>query len=221
MGLKVVGCDARDEPLDLARRLQYPPDVLLDGRKGSQAALALLAENGLRSGVDAVVYATGAQAGVPLALDITKKHGTFVIVGVASFTFDPKSMIFRYVGFSSVKKGREVDVRARRDIHVIGSRASTQADFAELLQLVAEHNSASQFKAMIFCSSYAQSRVRSRNGSLTMSKRWRKLLSIRQKRARASSFSSFAQVYMSLIQCYNTLQSARLSEATPFRRFLQ
>ncbi|KAH8885362.1 alcohol dehydrogenase [Thozetella sp. PMI_491] len=77
-GLKVVGVDARDEGLALARELGA--DLVIDAR-GENQAIALFVREATGGGVDATIALADAPGATALSAAITKMHGTVVQVG--------------------------------------------------------------------------------------------------------------------------------------------
>lgn len=84
MGYKVVGIDKRQAPLDLAKKLKYSPDLILDATQPASENLKLIDQidsSRQRSGVDATIYATDNLSAFQYAVDITRKHGTVIVLG--------------------------------------------------------------------------------------------------------------------------------------------
>ncbi|GJJ10907.1 hypothetical protein Clacol_005135 [Clathrus columnatus] len=78
MGLRVVAVDAREEPLKMAKTLKYPPDITIDSNSGVQTALDTIGGGG----VDVCVVCTHVDQAFTYGLDITRRHGVFVAVGI-------------------------------------------------------------------------------------------------------------------------------------------
>ncbi|KZT62687.1 NAD(P)-binding protein [Calocera cornea HHB12733] len=76
MGLRVVAVDARAAPLEMVATLRHPPDITVDATEGSAAALQRIPFP-----VDASIIATDAVAAYGFALELTRPHGTVVVVG--------------------------------------------------------------------------------------------------------------------------------------------
>ncbi|KAF8587918.1 GroES-like protein [Ramaria rubella] len=87
MGLRVVAVDVRQAPLDLAKGLKHPPDYVIDATKGIDNAIKELGGEG----VDASIIAADANAAFEFGLDLTRKHGTFVAIGLS-----PEPMLVHY-----------------------------------------------------------------------------------------------------------------------------
>lgn len=93
MGLKVVSVDSRQAPLDLVKQLKYAPvsmtcaaasfsltvaqDYAIDATKGVEYALKQIGGEG----VDATLMATDALPAYEYGLRLTRKHGTFIVIG--------------------------------------------------------------------------------------------------------------------------------------------
>jgi len=124
MGYKVVGVDARDEPIKLANSLKYKPDLCINTTKGVDEAwkqIEELTKDEAYPGLDAVVVATDHPDSFAFATKILRKHGLFVLLGqpAEGVTFQYFDLIFR-------------------DIKVKGSLLGDQACLQELMDLVAE-----------------------------------------------------------------------------------
>lgn len=93
MGLRVVCVDVRQAPLDLVKGLKYAPDYAIDATKGVEYALQEINDEG----VDATIMATDAIPAYSYGLQLTKKHGTFVVVGqpFESIPIHYNQLIFR------------------------------------------------------------------------------------------------------------------------------
>ncbi|KZO91263.1 GroES-like protein [Calocera viscosa TUFC12733] len=77
MGLRVVAVDSRSAPLELVQTLRHPPDITLNSSTTPvSAALAQLPFQ-----VDASIIATDALPAYDYALNLTRRHGTVVVVG--------------------------------------------------------------------------------------------------------------------------------------------
>ncbi|GJJ14585.1 hypothetical protein Clacol_008851 [Clathrus columnatus] len=117
MGLKVVCVDARQAPLDLVKSLKYAPDYTIDAMKGVEWALQEIGGEG----VDATLMATDAIPAYSYGLQLTKKHGTFVVMGQP---FDPIPIPFNQLIF--------------RNLTVKGSLISDLESATEMVKIVAE-----------------------------------------------------------------------------------
>lgn len=80
MGMRVVAVDAREAPLEMVKTLKYSPDVILDSRHGAKAALETIGGGG----VDVCIVCTHVDQAFTYGLDITRRHGVFVAVGIPS-----------------------------------------------------------------------------------------------------------------------------------------
>lgn len=96
MGLRVVCVDSRQAPLDLVKKLKFAPvmlcpffifiecinhvshqDFAIDATKGVDHAIAEIGGN-----VDAVLMATDSIPAHEYGLQLVRKHGTFVVIGL-------------------------------------------------------------------------------------------------------------------------------------------
>lgn len=127
MGLQVVAVDAREEPIKLAKSLKFPPDLTLNSKQ-LDAELALkeitkLKKNNAWPGIDATIVATDNIPAFTYAADITRKHGTMVVVGQPA---DPVPVSYHQLIF--------------RNIRVIGSLLSNVPEAQEMLNIIADNN---------------------------------------------------------------------------------
>ncbi|EIM85373.1 GroES-like protein [Stereum hirsutum FP-91666 SS1] len=84
MGYVVVGVDARDEPIELAKSLKLAPHLCLDAREGVESAtkaIAALNPEKPFPGLDACIVATDWIPSFQYGLDILTRHGTLIVVG--------------------------------------------------------------------------------------------------------------------------------------------
>lgn len=122
MGYTVVGIDAREAPLELAKGLKYPPALVVNSTSPAEDALrgiSALAPEKAFPGCDAVIVATDAVPAFEFAMRILAKHGTLVMVGLPG---TPVAITYADIIF--------------KDITVKGSLLSTQENFRKLVQLV-------------------------------------------------------------------------------------
>jgi len=117
MGLRVVCVDARQAPLDLVKGLKYAPDYAIDATKGIEFALKEIGGEG----VDATLMATDSIPAHEYGLNLTRKHGTFVVIGQP---FDPIPVHYNYLIF--------------RNITIKGSLLGDSQSTKEMVDLVAE-----------------------------------------------------------------------------------
>ncbi|KAI4129230.1 MAG: hypothetical protein LQ338_002342 [Usnochroma carphineum] len=120
MGLQVVGIDARDEGLELARQLGA--HVVVDARVGKEKVVEEVNKvtNGL--GVDSALTISDAPEAAALACAITKMHGTMIQIAQPPDVSVPfAELIFR-------------------DIRVHGSLLAPRREAQRMLDFVAEHN---------------------------------------------------------------------------------
>lgn len=146
MGMRVVAIDARDAPLEMIKTLKYSPDVVLDSRHGVKAALDAIGGGG----VDVCLVATHVNEAFTYGLDITRRHGVFVAVGI------PAEPIVRFCAFRlrCVKHKMahivffffqpvHTNHIIFRDITVKGTFMSDTASVKEMVDLVAEKGASS------------------------------------------------------------------------------
>lgn len=76
LGLRVVGIDARDEALELAR--ECGADVVVDARGGDDGVVEEVERITDGRGVDATINLSDASSAAGLACAVTKKHGLMV-----------------------------------------------------------------------------------------------------------------------------------------------
>ncbi|KAF2140993.1 uncharacterized protein K452DRAFT_288377 [Aplosporella prunicola CBS 121167] len=119
MGLKVVGIDARDLGLALAKETGV--DVVVDARKGKEAAAEEVQKVTGGGGADATVNLSDAKGAAALACAVTKMHGLVVQIAQP----DEISVPFKETIF--------------RDIRIHGSLTSSPAQAAQMIDAVAKH----------------------------------------------------------------------------------
>lgn len=83
MGLKVIGIDARDEGLALAK--EHNPDLLLDARKGDAHLVEEIKKFTGKGGVDAAINLADAPQAAGTACAISKQHGLLVQISQVIF----------------------------------------------------------------------------------------------------------------------------------------
>lgn len=83
-GYKVVGIDARPQPIELAKRLKYPPDLLLqtDQVKAQDALPKIRALDPEKpfQGLDAAILLADPQESIDYAVALLARHGLLVLV---------------------------------------------------------------------------------------------------------------------------------------------
>ena len=82
LGLRVVGIDARDEALELAR--ECGADVVLDVREGEEKVVEEVKKVTKGEGVDATINLSDASTAAGLACAVTKMHGLMVQIAQVS-----------------------------------------------------------------------------------------------------------------------------------------
>ncbi|KAF2119452.1 alcohol dehydrogenase-like protein [Lophiotrema nucula] len=128
MGLKVLGVDAADAPLELAKSLNTGATVV-DARseKAADVVQSLGAEDGKKDlgemGLDAVIILPESQQAFDYAMTLLKTHGKCVVV-------------------SFPEKGFHISARdvVFRDISIIGSLVGSNKMLREMLNFSAEHH---------------------------------------------------------------------------------
>ncbi len=138
MGMVVVGIDARDEGMALAR--ESGADVVVDARaeKGQVVRRVQEVTNGM--GVDATVNVSDAEGAAALACAVTRMHGTVVQIAQVVIL-----CINRLLGeVLKVLQPAEVSIPFHelifRDVRMKGSLICTRQEAQLMLQTVADHN---------------------------------------------------------------------------------
>jgi len=108
--------DARQAPLDLVKNLRYAPDFVIDSTKGVDFAKKEIGGEG----ADATLMATDAIPAHEYGLQLTRKHGTFVVIGQP---FDPIPVHYNHLIF--------------RNITIMGSLLGDAQTTKEMVDLVA------------------------------------------------------------------------------------
>lgn len=128
MGLKVLGVDAADGPLNLAKSLNTGARIV-DARSENAADVVqdIGAEDGKKhvgeKGVDAVIILPESQAAFDYGMSLLKTHGKCVVVSFPEngFHISARDVVFR-------------------DIAIIGSLVGSNKVLREMLSFTAEHN---------------------------------------------------------------------------------
>lgn len=123
LGYKTIIIDSRDPPLEMCKKLPYPPDItfnssFVDLDKPDMIKKAVEACGGE---VDAVIIATDAIPAYKFGFDMVKKHGLYCVVGQPA---DPIPVSFFPLIFKNVT--------------IIGSLLSDSANLKDMVDLVAE-----------------------------------------------------------------------------------
>jgi len=132
MGYRVLGVEAADAPLKLAREVASrldPQPLLVDARSEEAAEILqkLGAEDGKANvgemGLDAIIVLPESQAAFDYGMTLLKTHGTCVVV-------------------SFPEKGFHISARdvVFRDIKIIGSLVGSNRVLREMLEFSAKHN---------------------------------------------------------------------------------
>ena len=120
LGLQVIGIDARDEGIELAKA--SGANVVVDARKGKEKVVAEVQKVTNGMGADATVNVSDNSESAALACAVTKMHGTMVQLAQPDFVSIPfAELIFR-------------------DIRVKGSLISSRTEAQRMLDLVAKHD---------------------------------------------------------------------------------
>ncbi|GME65922.1 alcohol dehydrogenase [Neofusicoccum parvum] len=119
LGLHVVGIDARDEGLELARKTGA--DVVVDARKGKEAVVKEVQAVTAGEGVNATVTISDAKDAAALGCAVTKVHGLMVQIAQP----DEVSVPFRELVF--------------RDIKIHGSLICGPEEARQMMKVVSEN----------------------------------------------------------------------------------
>ncbi|KAL8953471.1 MAG: hypothetical protein Q9222_000675 [Ikaeria aurantiellina] len=120
LGLQVVGIDARDEALDLAR--SSGAHIVINARIGKEEVVKEVKKVTDGKGVDSALTLSDAPDAAAMACAITKMHGTMIQIA------QPPEISIPFVEF------------VFRDIRVHGSLVSPRYEAQRMLDFVAEHN---------------------------------------------------------------------------------
>lgn len=138
IGLVVVGIDARDEGLALAK--ESGADVVVDTRQEKEKVVEEVKKVTNGMGVDATVNVSDAENAAALSCAITKMHGTVVQIAQVS----PFTVLKTSESASHLAQPTNVSVPFHelvfRDIRLKGSLISTRGEAKRMLNMVAEHN---------------------------------------------------------------------------------
>lgn len=120
LGLQVIGIDARDEGLELAKA--SGANVVVDARQGKEKVVEEVKKVTNGMGADATVNVSDHAEAAGLACALTKMHGTMIQIAQPDLVSIPfLELIFR-------------------DIRIKGSLISSRAEAQRMLDVVAEHN---------------------------------------------------------------------------------
>lgn len=118
-GLKVVGVDARDEGLELSRKVSA--DVVLDARNDQEEVVKAVLDATDGKGVAASIVLSEARSAAGLACAITMKHGRITQIAQPSEIV----ILFRELIF--------------RDIKIVGSLTGSRKQTGEMLEFAAKN----------------------------------------------------------------------------------
>ncbi|PWN45038.1 GroES-like protein [Ceraceosorus guamensis] len=123
LGLHTIVVDARDAPLELCKDLKYPPDEILNAKDVDvkRPETVKKAIESIGGHADAVVLATDTIPACEFSLELTKKHGLFMVVGQPNL---PIPVPFHHLVF--------------RDVTIKGSLLGDPADVSEMLKVIAD-----------------------------------------------------------------------------------
>ncbi|WRT69024.1 uncharacterized protein IL334_006006 [Kwoniella shivajii] len=123
MGLKVVGIDARPEPLALAKSLKLAPDLIIDasGTSPEEAMedIVKLRPEGYKGwdGADVTILTADPISSQSFGTSITRRHGHIILVAQPpELKFDFKNFIFQDLTLSGSLHGNEVDLKETIDL---------------------------------------------------------------------------------------------------------
>ncbi|KAK5689268.1 hypothetical protein LTR17_026380 [Elasticomyces elasticus] len=128
MGLRTVGVDAADAPLQLARNLKTDAQIVDARTEKAELIVQHIGEEDGESenanmGLDAVIILPEGQSGFDYGMKLLKNHGICVVVSFpeAGFHMSARDLVFR-------------------DITVTGSLVSSNKTLHEMLDFAAKHN---------------------------------------------------------------------------------
>ncbi|KAJ4005987.1 hypothetical protein NW752_001234 [Fusarium irregulare] len=125
MGYKVAAIDAKQDTLDLVSSYALKPDMTILASDSPSTSMKKITDavQGDYPGLDATVIATDVPAAFDLAAQLTRKHGTMVLLGQPEkgITLSYQNIIFR-------------------DIKLVGSLLADRDQLVELLALVVKHD---------------------------------------------------------------------------------
>ncbi|KAI1071543.1 hypothetical protein LB507_005439 [Fusarium sp. FIESC RH6] len=125
MGYKVAAIDAKQDTLDLVSSYALKPDMTILASDSPSTSMKKITDvvQGSYPGLDATVIATDVPAAFDLAAQLTRKHGTMVLLGQPEkgITLSYQNIIFR-------------------DIKLVGSLLADRDQLVELLALVVKHD---------------------------------------------------------------------------------
>ncbi|WWC73112.1 uncharacterized protein I206_107077 [Kwoniella pini CBS 10737] len=118
MGLKVVGIDARSQPIELVKSFKLKPDLIIDGSKikeeEAMKEIIKLRPEGYEGwdGVDATILTADPTSSHSFALNLTRRHGHIILVAQPpELNFNFKNFIFQDLTLSGSLHGNEIDLK--------------------------------------------------------------------------------------------------------------
>ncbi|RGP74665.1 sphingosine n-acyltransferase lag1 [Fusarium sporotrichioides] len=125
MGYQVAAIDAKQDTLDLVSSYALKPDISILATDPPESSMKKITDvvKSDYPGLDATIIATDAPAAFDLAAQLTRKHGTMVLLGQPEkgITLSYHNIIFR-------------------DIKLVGSLLADRPVLEELLELVVKHD---------------------------------------------------------------------------------
>ena len=146
MGFVVVGVDARDEGIALAK--ESGMNVVIDVRQGKEQVVEEVKKVTNGKGVDATVNISDAEEAATLSCAITKMHGNMIQIAQVGISLYPKTP---YPLTPSKPPNVSVPFAELifRDIRLKGSLISTRAAAQHMLEMVVEHKHLNENKPIL------------------------------------------------------------------------
>lgn len=118
-GLKVIGVDARDDGLEISKAMGA--DLVVDARKGNEAAVKQVQGATGSAGADATVTLSDAESAAALGCAVTKMHGLMVQIA------QPENVTIPFSEF------------VFRDVRVKGSVVASPGESEAMVRFIAQH----------------------------------------------------------------------------------
>ncbi|WWD21149.1 hypothetical protein CI109_105630 [Kwoniella shandongensis] len=123
LGLKVVGVDARPEPIDSAKKLELAPNLIVDvsktGAEEAKKEIGRLREDGYVGwdGADATILTTDAPSAQSYAMSLTRSHGQLIVVALPpEISINTRALIFSDITITGSLHGNEHDLKETIDL---------------------------------------------------------------------------------------------------------
>lgn len=145
MGYRVVGVDAADEALQLARALDLGERVaIVDARRDDAVQVRQQQQQQQQDGLDAVIVLPEAQAGFDYGMQLLRNHGKCVVVSFPDegFRLSARDLVFRGITVVGCLVGSNKLLREMLDYaatHDIRAKVTTYR-LAALNELVAQYH---------------------------------------------------------------------------------